>query len=449
MSEEEKPEFEEGFPCPLCGVPQQKFYYASYKRGWAFCTNCKKFVRKIDIPEEFIEVVDDLSTVGGPPPPAKTKEEYGEAGKPAKEESVWKLPPSPTDILRDVLTEYGVKERAMQIILKKSERLGGLHPNVVFSLLKDLDTGLPDKAIHHVVDDYYWALMKAEEEARRSGFEVSYPLEPFAEQASTAFRSYPPITRETEHIYERPYYGRGYYTYERPFEYERMRREESTRETGRFVTIEDLERILTERDERRAEKERKERLEEYVYRELPNDIMSRVEKKISESMSAVKDEISELKSLIESIRAQPEEGRKSMSIEDFERMLSKEREIQQKEFDRRLLETELKYNRELSERERAQLQNQIKELNQQIESMRRELSEAKTGRTAYDLAHETIQATKEIIKEDKPLRGMVREAFGRPAQEKAPKRKESKASELTPEELEELGIPYEEEGEEE
>jgi prefoldin subunit 5 len=429
----------EGFPCPLCGTPQKAFYYASYKRGWAFCTACGKFVRRTDIPEEYIVTVDDLSIVGGPPPPSPKPREEAEGMEEEGKESVWKTPPTPTDILREVLTEYGVKDRAKAIILRKSERMGGLHPNTVFSLLKDLDTGLPDKAIHHVVDDYYWALRKAEDEARKSGFEVSYPLEPYGERPE--FMSYT-FTRGYE-----PHYGRPYYQYERPPEYERRRFEESPRETVRYVTIDDLERILAEHDARRVEKERADRLEEYVYRELPEKIMSKVDEKISSSIEPIKNMISDLKSMIAEIRKQPEEPKNVITVEDFERILSKERDIQQKEFEKRMLELEMKYSRELSERERAQLENQIKELNRQIESLRDELDKTRTGRTAYDLAHEMIQAGKEIVKEDKPIRGIVREALGRPAQEKAPKRKESKTSELSIEELESLGIPYEEEEE--
>jgi histone H3/H4 len=270
-------------------------------------------------------------------------------------------------------------------------------------------------------------------------------LESYRGVEERSWYGYP--TREPEYRYRAPEYGYRTPEYER-YRYEYEPRRESSRET-RFLTAEEFEERLRRFFMEQESEKRMSELASFVYRELPDRMRMEIDKRVSEAVNPIKEMLSEIKSSIEemSTRKPQEEPRKTLTAEDLERILAKERDIQQKEFDKRLLEMELKYNRELSEREKVQLQNQIKELNKQIEELSRELREAKTGRTAYDLAHEMIQAGKEIIKEDKPIRGVVREALGRPAQEKPPKRKESKASELSPEELESLGIPYESESE--
>jgi len=143
--EEEKKE-EEYHICPYCETPQEFFIYRSEKRGWAMCPDCGKYIRRRDIPERFIKVVERE------PPKEEEEEEWEEGRLP------FRRPRSPWLILKNVLEEIGgIKPKAQKLIIARCKRMGELNPNDLQRILMDLDTGLKKTEAAYIAEEYYYA----------------------------------------------------------------------------------------------------------------------------------------------------------------------------------------------------------------------------------------------------------------------------------------------------
>jgi hypothetical protein len=374
---------------------------------------------------------------------AKTESEEEEEGREGR--TPWRTPPSPTEILKEILDEYGVKEEAKRIILRKSERFGGLDPNALYDLLRDLNTGIPDKAIHHLTDDYYWALRRAEQQAREMGMRVRYPLPSweFGEERRPIYeRPYP--------TYEREYRYGGYYPpspSERygPPDYGGYAR--TSGPTGpRPLTQEDLERWWREKEER----QKREELERWVYRDLPEKVRKETEEKIESVKSELSSKIDEILSTLRDLK---EGGGKKSSEEtspllkhlEEELRLTEERrkediERLEKEHEKELekLMEQIRELREELKEERKQREEERRRFEEEKERLRAEAERSKTGRTAYDLAHEVVQTAKDWI-ETKPGERLVKVVFYGPTPHKKKleetEEAKPKVEELLPEDL--------------
>lgn len=142
----------------------------------------------------------------------------GSSGAPS---DLWKRPKSATEVLREVLEDHGLRPDFVEYASKRSERMGGLHPNELWSLLTDMDSGVKTKAhARYVVDDYYFALQQEQAKAREAGARASYPLrmgeaEPLPFYSSfheqTPYPTYEalPVRKQPYEPYPRRDYGRA------------------------------------------------------------------------------------------------------------------------------------------------------------------------------------------------------------------------------------------------
>lgn len=69
-------------------------------------------------------------------------------------------------LIEGILAQFGVKERAKEIIISRCKRAGGMHPSELERALMDLDSGVNMKEASYVTEEYCLAL-QAEKEANR------------------------------------------------------------------------------------------------------------------------------------------------------------------------------------------------------------------------------------------------------------------------------------------
>jgi len=104
-----------------------------------------------------------------------TKAEQRRRERPGQEETVLEeqegVPFSrsqPSHVLiESILTQFGVKERAKDIIISRCKRAGGMHPSELERALMDLDSGVKLNEVHYITEEYYLAL-QAEEATRQA-----------------------------------------------------------------------------------------------------------------------------------------------------------------------------------------------------------------------------------------------------------------------------------------
>lgn len=69
-------------------------------------------------------------------------------------------------LIEGILAQFGIKERAKEIIISRCKRAGGMHPSELERALMELDSGVNLKEARYVTEEYYLAL-QAEKEANR------------------------------------------------------------------------------------------------------------------------------------------------------------------------------------------------------------------------------------------------------------------------------------------
>ena len=87
----------------------------------------------------------------------------------------FRRPRPPHVLVEAILTQFGVKERAKEIIISRCKRAGGMHPSELERALMDLDTGVNRKEASYVTEEYYLAI-QAEEEATRQAEGRTWPM---------------------------------------------------------------------------------------------------------------------------------------------------------------------------------------------------------------------------------------------------------------------------------
>jgi len=117
----------------------------------------------------------------------------------------FRRPRPPHVLIESILTQFGVKERAKDIIISRCKRAGGMHPSELDRSLMDLDTGVNRKEASYVTEEYYLAL-QAEEDAARQAEGRSWPMRRREPGGAGRYplREDQPTGRE----YERSLYGR-------------------------------------------------------------------------------------------------------------------------------------------------------------------------------------------------------------------------------------------------
>lgn len=86
----------------------------------------------------------------------------------------FKRPRPPHVVLERILNEFGVKDRAKDIIVTRCERMGEMHPSELQRMLLDLESGTQKKEASYIAEEYFYAL--GQESNRAEDYERSYPM---------------------------------------------------------------------------------------------------------------------------------------------------------------------------------------------------------------------------------------------------------------------------------
>lgn len=100
------------------------------------------------------------------------REKPGPEAQKFKEEAEgvpFRRPRPPYVLIESILTQFGVKERAKEIIISRCKRAGGMHPSELERALIDLDTGVNNKEASYITEEYYIALQGEEQASRDTG----------------------------------------------------------------------------------------------------------------------------------------------------------------------------------------------------------------------------------------------------------------------------------------
>ena len=173
----ETPATPTGYPCPKCGEMVE--YFVDRYFGRVACPKCGEVLSRKELsPDILVKRIKKAKRV---------EEARGERRRRRREEEkgLFKRAKTASEVLEDVLADHSLKSDFIDYATKRSERLGGIHPNELWNMLSDMSSGVKSKShIKYIVDDYYYALQQEQEKARQMGARVSYPLR-FGREAET------------------------------------------------------------------------------------------------------------------------------------------------------------------------------------------------------------------------------------------------------------------------
>ena len=415
-------EEEKTVKCPICGKEVGARGKAAHFRNVHPESNYEEYKDKFELVRT--EIV---------------KEAEEKPGEEFRQVYPYETPKPPSEVLKEVLTQakkYGITDECIEFIVDEARLMGRLEPTELHGMLSQMAktfTGLKDeRIIPHIVRRYVARIEEEEEKARRSSA-VYYP---------TRARGFPERIEHIDYYYRRPRYEDEYVyrephrePYREPYRYrEPVFREYGVRyvypEEGRFgyITRDDLDRYMHERDERR----RISAIEDYIYRELPERLRRESREELKELESRLMEKVEGIKELIKAggeVAQEPEITKKDLE------MLKMDQE-------KRLTELEMEHSKKMGEMERKLLEERLKSTSKEVEELKKEVKEAKGAKTAYDIAHKLIDEGSKIVLQERPVRGMIRAFRGVSEKE----RKIEREGELTEEELEMIPEESVEEG---
>lgn len=170
-------ETDEGFPCPHCGTVQKEYWIVGKLRT-PKCPTCKKLIRQGVIPEKYIVHVDSK---------AEQKRKKIAKLRGEEEEGIFIRPRKPEEVLEAVLLDFNLNPEFIELMVRRSRNLGGIHPTDLRNYLKTLKSGVktPQEA-DFIADEYYLALQREEQKARELGVSITYPIYSVGQEPSGA-----------------------------------------------------------------------------------------------------------------------------------------------------------------------------------------------------------------------------------------------------------------------
>lgn len=106
-------------------------------------------------------------------------EDYDRYEKP-EEESIFVRPKTPTEILRDVLTDFKLNRDFIERMVKRSERFGFIHPTDLRNYLLTLKSGIKPgnyQEANYIADEYFYALQMEERKSmQQANADRIYPV---------------------------------------------------------------------------------------------------------------------------------------------------------------------------------------------------------------------------------------------------------------------------------
>lgn len=402
------------FPCPRCQKPQKEFPIIGEARS-PMCMECKTLVSAAKIPPELITkraaAARDRHRSRTPPkqtpPPSQepVKEEEAEFERheepedeeeapaapvirsrgplqepPARAKVIFDTPPTPHQILENILTEFDLDDAFIKLMVSRSKRQNGVHPTDLRYYLKTLNSGIPresrDDMAAYIADEYFYALTQAKSEADRMRAPVTYPL--YAGEAKQP--GAPPVGRSLG------YDGapRQYMSPQRQSYREDVGGYYQEQPQGRPLTAEEVAKIMDERIARQAEKTRMD--------ELQREIRDR-DMKFTEKLAELNKQSAEnMEKLIGKVQSSQAGFLTPGDLEKF--TLEREREFQRTIADQNMKMTQMMMDFQKAQIDGLQKQNQslVDELKRgpKIEPGDFKSDEARLAATAMDKAADAL-----------------------------------------------------------
>jgi len=383
--EPKKEKEEMGFPCPHCGTVQTEYWIVGKLRT-VKCPTCKKLIKQGIVPEQYIIHVGTK---------AEEKKKYakklrGELEE--EEEGVFVRPRKPEEILEGILLDFNLNQEFIDLMVRRSKNLGGIHPTDLRNYLKTLKSGIktPQEA-DFIADEYMLALQREERKAQELGVTISYPLYGPQEQSSSV-SPYPASFRQPQlQPAPVPRYPSTYpYPYSSTSYDQRYVKESLSRED-----IETMMRTLlfekTQVEEMNRLKQQQEALLQSLVSfksEVAEAIRSVAEGSKKSDADELRAEIREqyrsltdaLTKLIEKI-GEKGKDEKVVTVDKIESLLTKkelEAERARAETEKKLLETQAEMERRLLEQRFSKLEEQLREkgaTEKMIENLKKEFNE--------------------------------------------------------------------------
>jgi len=312
------------------------------------CPECGSFIKREAVPEGMeVRVVER---------PAKPEAKPKPKPKPKTTRELFEEPKSPHEVLREVLTEHGLNEAFIEYAVKRSERLGGIHPADLQGMLRDMKSGVSKASqIKYIVEDYYYALQRESERAKKLGRAFSYPLFPKGEERRPPAYGYPPGYPEYGYYPPEYYYppeGYGRYPPMRPYYYPPPKREEG-------LTKEDVKKVVEEAVKAKKSEEEVKDLRERLIK-LESGLNERIKQAVEPTLKEIKEKLETLPAQI-----QPTTPPDVVTKKDLEEAIEKKYKSEY-----------VKVLEEHSKRLEKQLEEERKFFRSEIDKLREKIEEA-------------------------------------------------------------------------
>lgn len=417
MTEEITPEIPEEptaetFPCPKCGV-ENDHYLRYVPSGMIKCPACKKILKRNIIPEKLIEEVPSKPAGRKPKKPKKRMERYeGEEDREGRR-GLFRRVKTPAEIIEEVLRDHNAKDDFIDYVVKKAERRGGLYPEQLRDMLRNLDSGIrPKTEIEYIVGDYYEAMQAETMKSRELRGSQYYP--PIGEGGGYRETYYPP-SESSRH--EELFYPKSSRYGQRSQPREDWRRPE--------VTMHDIEGLEN-------------RIAERIRKEKEADKFDKILETITEQSKDISALGSDLMNLKENPPVISPEGES-----DYEKSLKHTIDRQDKRMDEMLktMRDERKDHKDDLKETRDMYMGKMEKLEEKLEDAKHTPTRA-SGKYSDDnvqLAAEGMHRLADVVEGKKPIEAIVKiispEEGGKPpTREKMGK---SKISEMVPSEMQE------------
>lgn len=439
---EEKVEEKVTLRCPRCKNILDKVE-KSRKLNWYRCPICHRPLKSSIIPEGIEIIYIDTGT-----PFSKTKkierevrEEEEVEEEEERRESLFREPRMPEEVLREILEEYRVNPRFIEIMVRRSKRKGGIHPIELQHYLLRMKSGVKDaEEAAFIAQEYADALEAEMREAERQGLEypISSPISMDRRPTPTPSIGFRRPRYEEPPRYESSF-GYGFSAFRRP------RYEEPRQGEGQFLTKEEMMKTLMEWEKEREEKSKLDRILE---------VLQQREKEVLE----LKKELEHLKENppgpvvppgvvtkeeLEKMQADSYRKVLEMQLEEYKRLAERLTEKLEKVEEKHIKEMKELQERfeKLLEKEREEKKEIMKEFERKLEKARSEAGEYNELKYKRDIADRVLEFGENVL-EKGPVRRIIVETVGG-EKKKPPKYEGEEEARVVEEELEEYGIPEE------
>lgn len=199
------------FTCSNCEGEVDHLIHRGY--GWVKCPRCDKGIRRVEIPKKFHYLIKKVADYE--PKERKKEEEYvpplePKEGKADIERIPFDRPQEHWEILDEILTSFGVNDRARALLVKRAQRQKKpIHPQELQRSLEAFKSGLKKGELSYVAEEYYLALQAERRERKERTSSRSRYISGYDEEEEEDRRSEKRYSFDDDRDEEFPVWERG------------------------------------------------------------------------------------------------------------------------------------------------------------------------------------------------------------------------------------------------